>query len=89
MATAKVHWGKPIWVTSGGAELPVTNMAVLAALMLTGPGRFSLDGALGRHMPRWLALPGLVLAVTGIGVGLWTSMEEMESGAGESTGRVV
>src|SRR6476659_3987801 len=24
MATAKVHWGKPIWVTSGGAELAVT-----------------------------------------------------------------
>src|SRR5579872_5084108 len=27
MATAKAHWGKPIWVTRGGAELPVTNMA--------------------------------------------------------------
>src|SRR5689334_3375639 len=23
MATAKVHWGKPIWATAGGAELPV------------------------------------------------------------------
>lgn len=23
MATRKVHWGKPIWGTSGGAELPV------------------------------------------------------------------
>src|SRR5438093_8276308 len=24
MAATTVHWGKPIWVTSGGAELPVT-----------------------------------------------------------------
>ncbi len=24
MATAKAHWGKPIWVSEGGAELPVT-----------------------------------------------------------------
>src|SRR5579883_757530 len=32
MATAKAHWGKPIWVTAGGAELPVINIAVAAAL---------------------------------------------------------
>src|SRR5579885_1362459 len=38
MATAKAHWGKPIWVTSGGAELPVTNGAITTALMLAGPG---------------------------------------------------
>jgi uncharacterized membrane protein YphA (DoxX/SURF4 family) len=28
MATAKAHWRKPIWVTEGGAELPVTNTAI-------------------------------------------------------------
>src|SRR5436190_12062116 len=25
VAWGRVHWGKPIWVTSGGAELPATN----------------------------------------------------------------
>ena len=38
-ATTKVHWGKPIWVSEGGAELPVTNIAVASALALAGPGR--------------------------------------------------
>src|SRR5437764_15494626 len=27
MATVKAHWGKPIWVSKGGAELHVINMA--------------------------------------------------------------
>src|SRR5438067_277777 len=32
VATGKAHWGKPIWGTSGGAELPVTNMAIATAV---------------------------------------------------------
>jgi putative oxidoreductase len=65
MATRKAHWGKPIWVTEGGPELPVTNIAIAIALMLTGPGKYSLDRALGIRLPRWIALLGLaVIAVT-------------------------
>ena len=65
MATAKVHWGKPIWAASGGAELPVTNMALATAIMTAGPGRFSLDNALGIRLPRWIAPLGLaVVAAT-------------------------
>ncbi len=56
MATAKAHWGKPIWVSSGGAELPVTNMAAALALILTGPGRFSLDRLFGIRLPRTLVI---------------------------------
>jgi putative oxidoreductase len=59
MASGTAHRGKPIWVTSGGAELPVTNIAVATALMLTGPGALSLDRAFGISLPRWIALPGL------------------------------
>jgi putative oxidoreductase len=73
MATAKVHWGKPIWVTTGGAELPVTNMAVAASLMLAGPGKFSLDEALGIHIPGWVALPGLALVGAGVALGTLSS----------------
>lgn len=56
MATGKVHWGKPVWVTQGGAELPITNMATALALTLTGPGRFSLDRLFGIRLPRALVI---------------------------------
>jgi len=61
-AWALAHAGKPIWVTSGGAELPLMYMATASALALTGPGRFSLDRALG------LKVPAPVAALAGAGV---------------------
>lgn len=79
MATAKVHADKPIWSTRGGAELPLTNMAIAASLMLTGPGRLSLDEALGTKLPRWIALPGLAAVAAAVAVGLRTSDERPAS----------
>ena len=81
-ATTKAHWGKPIWVTEGGAELPVTNMAAATALMLNGPGKYSLDRALGIRLPGWLAplgLAGILLAVIYGGVGAPAPPEEDEA----------
>jgi putative oxidoreductase len=46
-AIATVHWSKGFWVTGGGYEY---NLAILTAgigVAATGPGRFSLDNALG------------------------------------------
>ena len=63
MATKTAHGGKPIWVTEGGAELPVTNIAAATALILNGPGKYSLDRALGTRLPGWLAPLGLVVIV--------------------------
>jgi putative oxidoreductase len=60
MATRKAHWGKPIWVTEGGAELPVLNIAISTALMIREPDRYSLDRVLGIGLPRWVGLVGLV-----------------------------
>jgi putative oxidoreductase len=63
MAARTAHKDKPIWVTEGGAELPLTNMAAATALILNGPGKWSLDRALGLSLPRWLAPLGLVAII--------------------------
>ncbi len=59
VAWAKVHLGNPVWSTKGGAELPITNLAVLSALTLAGPGRLSLDSLFGIRIPRFLGLAAL------------------------------
>ena len=59
MAWAKVHLGNPVWSTKGGAELPLTNIAVLSALTLAGPGRLSVDSLLGIRIPRLVGLAAL------------------------------
>jgi putative oxidoreductase len=70
MASLTVHSGKPIWVTEGGAELPVTNIAAATSLILTGPGRLSLDSLLGTRLPRPLALLALLGAAGSVAYGV-------------------
>jgi putative oxidoreductase len=82
MATTKAHWGNPIWVTEGGAELPVTNIAAATALILNGPGKYSLDRALGIRLPSWIAPLGLVavlITVLYAGIGAPTPPDEEEA----------
>src|SRR5215212_6547512 len=88
MATTKAHWGRPIWVTEGGPELPVVNMAITTALMLNGPGKYSLDRVLGIRLPAWLAPLGLLAIVlsviyTGLGAPEPEGDEAREELAGE------
>lgn len=70
MAWAKAHAGKPIWVTSGGGELPLLNIAVFGALALAGPGRLSLDSALDIDTPTLLAVATALGVAGGIAAGL-------------------
>jgi putative oxidoreductase len=70
MATGKVHWGKPIWVTQGGAELPITNMAAALSLALTGPGRFSLDHLFGIRLPRALVIAVALSEAVMVAIGI-------------------
>jgi putative oxidoreductase len=46
-AIRHVHRKNGLWVNDGGIEYPVVILAALAALADSGPGRFSLDEALG------------------------------------------
>lgn len=49
-AIRHVHAKNGPWVTEGGVEYPVVILAALAALAEDGPGRFSLDEALGLRL---------------------------------------
>jgi putative oxidoreductase len=84
-ATRKVHWGKPIWVTEGGAELPVTNMAVATALAMVGPGKFSIDRIFRIRLP-WpvvaLFIWGTILGVLAADTTSRAPSEETEEAAG-------
>lgn len=70
MAIGKAHWGKPIWVTSGGGELPATNIAIASTLLLTGPGVISLDTLLGTRLPKSFTLLAAAGAAGAVAYGL-------------------
>jgi putative oxidoreductase len=63
-AVVSVHWPKGIWATNGGFEFPLTLAIVAAGIAFTGPGRVSVDRALG------LTLHGVGWGLAAIGVGL-------------------
>ena len=76
VAWRKAHWGKPIWVTSGGAELPLTNLAIAGALTLTGPGAVSVDRILGTKAPWWLVALGIAGTAAGVAYALRNEIRE-------------
>ncbi len=76
VAWRKQHGGKPIWINKGGAELPLTNLTIAAALILAGPGSISIDHLLGTKTPWWLSLLALVGTATGIAIALGDDIHE-------------
>jgi putative oxidoreductase len=71
MAIVKGHWGKGIWATKGGIELPLTYLIVALALAFTGPGAFSFDALLGIALPQPLTfLAGLAAVIVGVAAAL-------------------
>jgi putative oxidoreductase len=83
MAAVKAHWGKPIWAASGGAELPVVNIACAVTLALTGPGKLSLDRLFGIRIPRWLTAMFAVGALVTVAYGAMSEPEELAEDAGD------
>ncbi len=66
-AILKVHWGKGIWASKGGSELPLTNLAVALGVALVGPGAYSVDALLGIRLPEPITLVGgLVVVLIGV-----------------------
>jgi putative oxidoreductase len=46
-AIGAVHWKNGFWNSAGGIEFPLVILSVVVALAATGPGRFSIDRAIG------------------------------------------
>jgi len=76
VAWRKKHGDKPIWINQGGAELPLTNLTIAAALILAGPGPISIDRLLGIKTPWWLSLLAIVGTATGIVIALGDDIHE-------------
>ena len=71
VAIATVHLSKGFWVSKGGYEFNLAIIGGVAALAFTGPGAYSLDNALGIHLPEPITLiVGMVALVAGVTVTL-------------------
>lgn len=57
-----VKWHNGLWVQNDGYEYPMVLVAISTVLALTGPGRWSLDHALGlTPWPLWASVTVIVL----------------------------
>jgi putative oxidoreductase len=71
VAIIAVHLGKGLFAATGGPELPVVNLAAVAAVALAGTGRYGLDSWLGISLPEpVVGIAGLVLVLLGVAVSL-------------------
>lgn len=91
MATAigRAHWGRPIWVTSGGGEFPLTNFVVAVGIGLAGPGYYSLDQLWDASLPAiwaWIAFV-VVAVVTGAGIAASSQMAKQPQPAAKPRGQ--
>jgi hypothetical protein len=47
-----------VWANDGGFELPLKNLAVVVAVAISGPGRFSVDHVFHSALPSNAAVVG-------------------------------
>ncbi|MGZ4154657.1 MAG: hypothetical protein ACXVQ0_09270, partial [Actinomycetota bacterium] len=67
-AILAVHAPKGFWNTAGGIEFPLVLIAVATTLAFTGPGRISIDRAIGFLLRG--PITGVVVLLAGILAGV-------------------
>ncbi len=82
VAIATVHLAKGFWNGKGGFEFNLSLIAGAAALAFTGPGQYSLDGALRIHLPEPITLiVGTVALIAGVSATLLSRSPQPEAKA--------
>ena len=72
VAMGAVHWKNGFFVAANGLEMPVAWAACAIAVAFAGPGRYSLDGALGIWLENAWFVRGVIVVAVVIGlVNLW------------------
>ena len=67
VAIATVHWPNGFWNVKRGYEFNLTLLASVTALALAGPGTYSVDQALGIHLPEPITIiVGTIALVAGV-----------------------
>ena len=87
VAIGSVHWRKGLWNTAGGYEFPMVIWTVAIAVAASGPGRFSVDRALGwvdNLSGVWWGAGVLAVSVLGGAVTLATRERQPEPDATEA-----
>jgi putative oxidoreductase len=76
-----VHLAKGFWNSKGGLEFPLTIATVFAGIAVAGPGRFSLDRAIGWQHGSWIW--GVAAVAGGLLAGLATVAVRARSAAAQ------
>ncbi|WP_323132325.1 DoxX family protein [Kineococcus indalonis] len=84
-AAATVHAPNGFWATSGGLEYPAVLALASTALAVAGPGRYSVDHALGHVLDKpWM--PAVALLAAGAGAA-WTIRQRQAAVSGDAGAR--
>jgi putative oxidoreductase len=80
VAIATVHLAKGFWASKGGFEFNLSLIVPAAALAVTGPGQYSVDSALGIHLPEPLSLiVGTIALIAGVSATLLSRSPQPDS----------
>jgi putative oxidoreductase len=80
VAIATVHLSKGFWVGKGGFEYNLALIVTATALAFSGPGPYSLDNALGIHLPEPLTLIlGTIALIVGVSATLLSRSPQPET----------
>ena len=80
VAIATVHWANGFWNGKRGYEFNLILLASAIALALTGPGKYSVDEALGLHLPEPITLiVGFIAVIVGVAATLGSRSPKVEA----------